>query len=181
MDELGMHVLLSKHCVGLCIQCIVSVCVCMRRLGLTCVYTQATEKMWDIFVPPIRGCAHVKVYLKLFNEAWSNGSWSCRHTSLTLFHWRRWGRRERGAVSSDLATMENRQVQCIWTKAHLVFDVLRLIYLKLRPEDVCHRSGKDTSLFPKPCCLICLCVRVALLAQLNCLLCLFLSFLSGSL
>lgn len=63
-----------------------SVSVC--RLSLICVCAQRTEhpKIWDIFVPPIRGCAHVKVYLKSLNEAWSNGCWSCRHTSLTLFH-----------------------------------------------------------------------------------------------
>lgn len=78
--------------------------------------------MWDIVVVPIRGCAHVKVYLKSSNEAWSNGSWSCRHRSLTLFHWRQWGRRERGLVPSALATVEKRQVQYIWAKALNVLD-----------------------------------------------------------
>lgn len=30
--------------------------------------------------PVVRGCAHVKVYLKWFNEPSPNGSWSCRYT-----------------------------------------------------------------------------------------------------
>lgn len=117
---MGRRVLLQKHYIGLCIQYIVSVCA-----GVICVCAQRTEhpKMWDICVPPIRGCAHVKVYLKLFNEALSNCSWRCRQTSLTLFHWRQWGRRERGVVPSDLATVEKRQVQCIWAKVPHVFDL----------------------------------------------------------
>lgn len=99
------------------------VCVYLHigSVSVVCVHGGLT-KMWDILVAPIRGCAHVKVYLKLFNEAWSNGSWSCRHTSLTLFHWRQWSRRECGVVPSDLATVEIRQLQRTWKKGPHAFD-----------------------------------------------------------
>lgn len=151
MDELGRHVLLQKNYIGLCIQYIVSVCICVCRLSLIRVCARRTEKMWDILVAPIRGCAHVKVYLKSFNEAWSNGSWSCRHTSLTLFHWRQWGRRECGVVPSDLATVERRQLQCTWAKGPHVF--FWDSYLpEIGPEDVCHGSRvvKEAFLFAIP-------------------------------
>lgn len=151
MDELGRHVLLQKNYIGLCIQYIVSVCICVCRLSLIRVCARRTEKMWDILVAPIRGCAHVKVYLKSFNEAWSNGSWSCRHTSLTLFHWRQWSRRECGVVPSDLATVERRQLQCTWAKGPHVF--FWDSYLpEIGPEDVCQGSRvvKEAFLFAIP-------------------------------
>lgn len=64
-------------------------------------WMHTVDGAWHFCAPThIRGCVHVKVYLKSLNEACSNGCWSCRHTSLTLFPWRQRGRRERGVVPS---------------------------------------------------------------------------------
>lgn len=187
MDDLSGRVPLQKHYIGLCLQYIVSVYACVCRLSRICVCAPRTEhpKMWDIFVPPIRGCAHVKVYLKSFNEAWSNGSWSCRHTSLTLFHWRQWGRRERGVVPSDLATVE-KKVKCIWAKVPRISETL--ICLKLGSQGVCQgsRGVKEAFYFLSLVYSSCLYMGVALLAQMIRLFfarlpCLFLRFLFGSL
>lgn len=74
-----------------CAHSVVSVCIRVRA-----------EKCEIFRWPLVRGCANV--YLKWLNEAASNGSWSCRHTNLTLFHWKQWGRRERGLAPSDPIT-----------------------------------------------------------------------------
>ena len=128
---------------------------------------------------PIRGHAHVKVYLKLFNEACSNGSWSRRHTSLTLFHWTQWGRRERRVVSSDSPTTERGQcdVYELQILVKLTFDHFCL-YL---PETKECLSGKWRSkitlsllAYPGVQFFICLCLAVAFL--FSSFLAFFLSF-----
>lgn len=78
--------------------------------------------MWDILVAPSKDVPTLRYILKWLNEAWSNGSWSCRHTNLTLFHWRQWGRTGCRLVPTDMATVELRWLQCIWAEAPRVFD-----------------------------------------------------------
>lgn len=68
MDDLGWDVL-QKLYIGLCIQYIVSVYA--SSVTFLCVHRELNTQKCEIFLCPhnIRGCAHVKVYLKLFNEA----------------------------------------------------------------------------------------------------------------
>lgn len=91
---------------------------------------QNTQKNVSYFVPLVRGCAHFKVYLKWFNEAWSNGSWSCRHTSLTLFQRRQWARRKY-RVPSDWAAVGKPPVWCIWESSRMILVKWPFFFLML--------------------------------------------------
>lgn len=121
-DELRRHVHPQRNHIGP-VYTAHSVFVCVAGLSPVCVRARSNwKKMRAILVAPIRGCAHVKVYLKWFNEALPNGSWSCRHTSLTLFHWRQRGGRECRGSSPGLgrggkktsAVCRSKVSSCLW-------------------------------------------------------------------
>lgn len=73
-DELRRHVHPQRNHIGP-VYTAHSVFVCVAGLSPVCVCARSNwKKMPAILVAPIRGCAHVKVYLKWLNEAWPNGS-----------------------------------------------------------------------------------------------------------
>lgn len=161
-DELRRHVHPQRNHIGP-VHTTHSVFVCVAGLSPVCVCARSNrKKMRAILVAPIRGCAHVKVYLKRFNEAWPNGSWSCRHTSLTLFHWRQRGGRECRGSSPGLGRGGKKTSAVCMSKVSpclLIFDTF-----------ICHKPPPSPSLKGGEnvkedvfCCCICFPVSVVCL------------------